>query len=214
MALSGDTALVGAPQFSAESSAGAAYVFFIGTPPTINSFAPSSGLVGSLATLNGTNFTDASAVSFSGTSAIFTVSSDTQITATVPAGATSGPISVTTPAGTATSATGFMVTVRPTLTLKLSGLRWGKLKLGRSLRARGTVTPPSLAGSRVSLAVQRKAGGNWRRVKSLTATIAASGAYRCTYKPTKKGSYRIQTTIALTAANTAAATAWKSFKVK
>ena len=48
-------------------------------------------------------------VKFNGAAADFTVNSDTQITATVPAGATTGPISVTTPAGTATSATDFFV---------------------------------------------------------------------------------------------------------
>jgi phosphatidylinositol-3-phosphatase len=40
----------------------------------------------------------------------FTVSSDSRITTTVPTGATSGRISVTTPANTATSSTSFMVT--------------------------------------------------------------------------------------------------------
>ena len=46
------------------------------------------------------------------------------------------------------------------------------------------------------------------------ATIAASGTYSGKYKPTKKGSYRIQATIAQTATNTAATTKWAKFKVK
>jgi len=50
-------------------------------------------------------------VAFSGTSAGYTVNSATSITATMPAGATTGTISVTTPGGTATSADDFTVGV-------------------------------------------------------------------------------------------------------
>jgi hypothetical protein len=46
---------------------------------------------------------------FGAKSASFTLNSDTQITATVPKGAKNGPISVTTPGGTAKSATSFIV---------------------------------------------------------------------------------------------------------
>jgi len=67
--------------------------------------------VGTAVTLSGSGFIGATSVKFNGTSATtFTVSSDTQVTATVPSGATSGTISVTTPGGTATSATSFSVT--------------------------------------------------------------------------------------------------------
>jgi uncharacterized protein YjbI with pentapeptide repeats len=76
---------------------------------TITNFTPSSGAVGTSVILTGTNFTGATAVTFNGTSAVFTVNSGTQITATVPAGATTGPIGVTTPGGTSTSSTNFSV---------------------------------------------------------------------------------------------------------
>jgi IPT/TIG domain len=48
------------------------------------------------------------------TSAVFTIDSDVQITATVPAGATTGPIVVTNPDGPGTSAMNFTVTPTPT----------------------------------------------------------------------------------------------------
>src|SRR5437867_423054 len=82
------------------------------TPPTITGFTPASGPVGTGVTISGTNFTGTTAVNFNGLSASFTVNSATSIQATVPAGATSGPIGVTTPSGTATSASTFTVMTR------------------------------------------------------------------------------------------------------
>jgi large repetitive protein len=49
------------------------------------------------------NASGATAVTFNGTAATFTQASPTQITATVPAGATTGTIQVVTPAGTLSS---------------------------------------------------------------------------------------------------------------
>jgi hypothetical protein len=83
----------------------------VGIPPTISdSFSPTSGLVGTSVTIPGTGLTRASAVRFNGASATFNVGSDTSLTAMVPSGATTGPISVTTPGGTATSRMSFTVT--------------------------------------------------------------------------------------------------------
>jgi hypothetical protein len=79
--------------------------------PTVSGFSPASGPAGTSVTVTGTGFTGATSVSFNGTAASsFAVGSDTQLTATVPAGATSGPIAVTTAGGTGTSAGSFTVT--------------------------------------------------------------------------------------------------------
>ena len=384
--------------------------FSVTTAPTIASFSPTSGSAGSKVTLTGTGFGGATAVSFDGTSAPFSVDSATQITATVPAGATSGAIAVTTPGGTATSTTSFTViplsgddtlsalgvsagslspafspttysysdsvansvsaitvspttddsqasyvlqvggvtvtdpialavgattidvvvsaqngdqqsyalsvtraappsgddtlsalgisagslspafspttysysdsvansvsaiTVSPTtddsqasyvlqvggvtvtdpialavgattidvvvsaqngdqqsyalsvtraapliapqLTLTLSGLTNGALRLGERLTVAGAVKPASLAGTEVKLVVQREQGGEWRAVTSLTLTISAGDVYHATYKPDKTGTYRIKATIAKTTTTIAAATTWRTFKVK
>ena len=77
--------------------------------PTIKTFSPSSGTVGTLVTITGTGLTQETKVTFNTVSASFTVNSDTQITATVPAGATTGKIMVTTKGGGATSSTSFTV---------------------------------------------------------------------------------------------------------
>jgi chitodextrinase len=83
--------------------------FTVAAPPAISSVTPASGPVGTDLTINGSGFTSATDGAFNGTSATFTVISDTAIRTSVPAGATSGPISVTTLGGVATSTASFTV---------------------------------------------------------------------------------------------------------
>ena len=83
--------------------------FTVTQAPTITSFSPGSGRVGTKVTIIGTSFTGVTAVAFNGTAATYAVGSDSQITANVPAGATTGPITVTTPGGTAKSSKNFKV---------------------------------------------------------------------------------------------------------
>lgn len=79
-------------------------------PPTLTAFSPASGPMGTVVTLTGTGFTGTSAITFNGVlSPNYTVASATTITVTVPLGATTGPIAVTAPTGTATSTTSFVV---------------------------------------------------------------------------------------------------------
>jgi hypothetical protein len=78
--------------------------------PSISSFSPASGAVGASVTITGGNFSGVTAVRFNGSaSTSYTVNSVTQITAIVPAAATSGKISVTNSFGAGTSATDFVV---------------------------------------------------------------------------------------------------------
>jgi uncharacterized repeat protein (TIGR03803 family) len=71
---------------------------------------PMSGAVGAKVTILGTNLTGATSVSFDGTAATFKVVSATEITTTVPTGAKTGKVTVTTPAGTLSSNVTFRVT--------------------------------------------------------------------------------------------------------
>jgi uncharacterized repeat protein (TIGR03803 family) len=73
-------------------------------------FLPAARPVGGLVEILGQGFTGATRVSFTGTSASFTVESDIYLTATVPAGATTGSVTVATPSGTLTSNKIFRVT--------------------------------------------------------------------------------------------------------
>lgn len=68
-----------------------------------------SGLVGANVVILGNNLTGTTSVAFNGTAAAFTVISATEITATVPAGATTGTVSVKTPSSTLNSQAPFQV---------------------------------------------------------------------------------------------------------
>jgi gliding motility-associated-like protein len=88
--------------------------------PTITSFTPANGSVGTPVEISGTNFSPTPAdntVTFNGTTASVTASSATSITTTVPAGATTGKIGVTVSGNTATSILDFTVTVPAGLTI-------------------------------------------------------------------------------------------------
>lgn len=120
--LSGDTLITaivppGAVQARVTVTAGGVSAvsvpFFVVTAnPFLNvaSFGPGSGPVGTEITLNGIYFTGARFVRFNGMNAAFTVVSDTVLTATVPAGASSGKISVVGLYNTFTTAGSFNVT--------------------------------------------------------------------------------------------------------
>ncbi|MFN4083925.1 MAG: IPT/TIG domain-containing protein [Bacteroidia bacterium] len=102
------------------SSTGSAITFTgteLNAPPTITSINPSAARIGANVTIRGTLFTGASAISFNGVpQTTYTVVNDTTITTTVPAGATTGPVSVTNPFGTGTSTFNFVVIPSPTIT--------------------------------------------------------------------------------------------------
>jgi hypothetical protein len=80
-------------------------------PPHVRKFKPTKGAVGTVVTIAGTSLSGATDVAFDGTPATtFTVVDDETITATVPAGATTGKVSVTGPNGVGLSPHRFTVT--------------------------------------------------------------------------------------------------------
>jgi hypothetical protein len=86
--------------------------------PTISSFAPTSGPVGTVIAVTGTGFTGTTAASVDSIPASFTVVSNTLEDVTVPSGASTGPVHIKTAAGLAISPTNFTVTTAmvPTIT--------------------------------------------------------------------------------------------------
>ncbi|HVD99351.1 MAG TPA: T9SS type A sorting domain-containing protein [Cytophagaceae bacterium] len=83
---------------------------------TIGSFTPSSGCVGDSISISGGGFIGTSSVVFNGTAAGFVVKNDNLIVAAVPAGVSSGTISVTS-GSSAVSSASFTVNASPVITL-------------------------------------------------------------------------------------------------
>lgn len=77
--------------------------------PVVSSFTPDQAHEGDVITVTGVRFTGATSVMLGSLSTTFTVADDNTITFTIPTGATSGNIAVTTPKGTGTSSTALTV---------------------------------------------------------------------------------------------------------
>lgn len=83
-------------------------------PPAITNFTPAWGRPGTNVTVTGVNFRGATALTFNGVAAVYSVVDNTTIQAAVPATATTGLIRVTTPNFSAFSTSNFLV--QPTIT--------------------------------------------------------------------------------------------------
>jgi hypothetical protein len=157
-----------------------------GGAPTITSFTPTSGPVGTSVKITGTNFSGTgitgTSVTFNNVTATSVVNSATQITATVPSTATTGKIKVTTSCGSVTSTTDFTVS-------KVHS-RSVTLKLAKHLVAKGVVSVGdgfTACASSVPVKIQRRVSGAWKNVGS--TTTSASGSYKKRIKD-KPGRYR------------------------
>jgi IPT/TIG domain len=175
--------------FNTTTTATSVTDFVVVPAPTITSFTPTFGPVGTSVKITGTNFSgtgfSTTSVKFNATTATsFAVNSATQITATVPTGATTGKISVTTPGGTATSTANFTVSTAHsrsvTLSLKKHVVAKGVVNVGDTFTA---------CEASVPVKIQRKTSSGWKNVGSATTT--ASGSYSKKLKD-KTGKYRAQ----------------------
>ncbi|MBC7881390.1 MAG: IPT/TIG domain-containing protein [Anaerolineae bacterium] len=88
-------------------------------PPSISSLSPTSGYTGQSVTINGSGFTGTTSIKLNGMNASFTLNSDTQITSSVPSGASSGPFTVTDDIASAASSN-FTVTPAPVPAVSMS----------------------------------------------------------------------------------------------
>ncbi len=160
-----------------------AQTFTVAGAPTISSFTPTSGPVTTSVGLTGTNYVNISSVKFNGVEvglANITINSLTSATVKVPAGATTGTISVTTPSGTGTSGSAFTVIQPPTI----SGF-----------------TPPSGAiGSTVTISGTNLSNATSVKVNGATATVGTNtaGSITATVPNTTTGKITV-TTVAGTA---------------
>jgi uncharacterized repeat protein (TIGR03803 family) len=103
-----DGSFYGATSYGGTSNYGTVFTLSVGLGPFVKTL-PTSGKVGSAVKILGTNLTGATSVTFNGTAAAFTVVRPSEISTTVPAGATTGTVQVTTPGGTLSSNVAFRV---------------------------------------------------------------------------------------------------------
>ena len=103
-----DGVLYGVTEFGGSSDDGTVYSLNMGLAPFVN-LALFSGKVGQTVTILGNNLKGTSQVTFNGVPAAFTVLSNTHLSVTIPVGATSGSIQVTTPHATLTSRKEFVI---------------------------------------------------------------------------------------------------------
>jgi uncharacterized repeat protein (TIGR03803 family) len=82
-----------------DENCGTVFSLSMGLGPFVHA-APTTGRIGSHIIILGNNLKGTTSVTFNGAPATFTVASDTEITTTVPAGASTGTVAVTTGAGT------------------------------------------------------------------------------------------------------------------
>jgi hypothetical protein len=157
--------------------------------PRLDAVAPTAASPGATVTLTGRRFSWAAIVRFGGVEADFAITSDEQIAAVVPEAAVSGPVTVLSPGGTATSSADFVVLrpVAPTLSLRATPATFG---LGRRVRLAGLLTPADSGGSPVTIVVQRRLAGGWKAAASTARSPDASGAYAWSYRPRHAGTYR------------------------
>jgi hypothetical protein len=164
--------------------------------PSIVGFTPSSATVGASVVIAGANFTGATSVRFNGTSATFTVNSATQITATVPAGTTTGRITITTGTGTGTSAGNFTVTALPLITsfsptsgpagtvVTINGANFTGLT---SVRFNGTSSTGSFNAIRILATVPASATTGPISVTTTNGTATTAGGFVVVPAPSVSG---------------------------
>jgi hypothetical protein len=116
-------------------------VVLSGFAPTVNSVSPMSAMAGDSLTLNGLNLLGTSSVTIGGVAASFTVAADSQLTVRVPSNAISGPVTVTTVGGKASTVP--ITVTYPTLSITSSVLPVGQVAQAYSaqLTATGGVAP-------------------------------------------------------------------------
>ncbi|HNG34307.1 MAG TPA: putative Ig domain-containing protein, partial [Blastocatellia bacterium] len=153
-------------------------VFVVGACPTVSGISPASGSVGATVTINGANFTGVTGVKFANNvTAQFTVVSATQITATVPAGALNGPITISKPNCSDVQTAAFTIAC-PAVTVNPATLPDGAggVAYNQTLTATGGTSPYSFTVTAGAL----PAGLTLATNGTLSGAPAAAGAFNFT----------------------------------
>lgn len=138
--------------------------------PRIDSFTPQTAAPGATVAITGSGFSGATGVTVAGVPAAYTVVSANRVAATVPSGAGTGPLTVTTPDGTATSSASFTASVP--INLAVSGFAPASGIVGSRVTITGSgftsATSVTFNGAAAAFTVNRPT--------SITATVPAAGS--------------------------------------
>ena len=137
--------------------------------PSVTSLWPISGPAGTVVTITGFNLSSPTAVTFNGVTAQFQAGSATQLTATVPAGLTSGILTVRTATGSANSLEAFGTVSAPTLVVEPVG----PVTVART--PSGTTTPTSATPATVAAPTTLSGGQITLSAQVGTSVLDASG---------------------------------------
>ncbi len=143
---------------------------------SIIEFTPNSAIVNATVTLSGTGYSTTpsqNTVKFNGLTATVTSSTATSIVTKVPVGATIGPIQVTAPGGSATSATNFVVATSsgvPTIASFTPGIG----VVGSSVTITGTNFDPVPTSDKVKFSTFRLAPVTAATATTVTATVPSA----------------------------------------
>jgi YD repeat-containing protein len=164
--------------------------FTVTAAPSISSLSPTSGTVGSSVVLTGSNFGATQGngtVTFNGTAATVSSWSNTSITATVPAGATSGNAVVTAAGGVASNGVSFTVIPTPAITslspasgpigasVSVSGSNFGATQGSSAINFNGVPAAPT-SWSATSIIVPVPAGATTGNVIVTVGGLDSNGA--------------------------------------
>jgi YD repeat-containing protein len=137
-------------------------------------FTPKSGPIGTTVTILGTGFDATPAqntVTFNGTAATVTAASTTRLTVTVPAGATTGTIGITSPGGSTSTGTAFTVTAGGG-TPSISSVSPDVAAVGAGLTITGTGFDPTPANDRIAVHLKTALAAT-ASATQLTTTVPA-----------------------------------------
>jgi hypothetical protein len=168
--------------------AGTAYA----AAPAITAFAPASGTIGTNVTITGKGFTGAKTVAIGGAASVFKVMGDTRIVATGPINLATGKVSVTTPKGTGSSKTNFVVTPGvqlsatmgpPLAVLQISGAGFRPstavdIYFDTTDQTLAITTARGLVSMRIQVPASAQPGAHWVSLVARGTNVAAQAAFK------------------------------------
>jgi YD repeat-containing protein len=164
---------------------------------SVITFSPNTGSVGRTVTIYGTAFSTSpsqNTVKFNGTTATVTSAAVTSLVVSVPSGATTGTISVTTSAGIATSSSNFTITTagagQPTISsftpsigtpgtsVSISGTNFDSALANNRVKFNvGPALPSSVTSTTISTSVPSRATSGHLVVTTPNGTVSSSGDF-------------------------------------